>query len=363
MHVTVAARYARAPATQLAHAHHILDMNDAEALAALIDELQPDLIMPEIEAIDVDVLCDAERDGIRVIPSARTVATCMNRRTLRTLAAERLGFRTSRHGFAYSTDELHWLLERFGTTCHVKPLQSSSGKGQSRLERHATKLEVALAWQSAMAHSYHDHDHVIIEAHVPFEQEITLLTIACTQGVFFCAPIGHEQRSGDYIRSWQPADITNEQLEAMQQMARELVTELGGYGLFGVEFFISADGIYFSEVSPRPHDTGLVTLVTQPLNEFDLHIKAATTGLVQAPICDGPGASGAIIAQVDASDPVYTLDPHASLSEVDVHMFDKPEAYPGRRMGVVLTRGTSITDASNRITTAQQAIDIKNKKT
>lgn len=360
VHVTVAARYAHSPGAQLADDYHVLNMTQHEALTDLIAHVQPDLIIPEIEAIDIDALIDAEARGVQVVPSARAVAVCMNRRELRTLAADQLGLLTSRYAFAYSADELFEFARTFGSVCHVKPLQSSSGKGQSTLPIKPTRMDAALAWKEAHAHAHHAHDHVMIEAHVHFEQEITLLTIATSKGVFFCDPIGHTQHQGDYVCSWQPAQVSSTQLDTMQCMARELVEELGGLGLFGVEFFISAGQVYFSEASPRPHDTGFVTLATQDVDEFAAHLLAATRRLNRAPHRHTIGASGALLARAHHIHPTYVLPRHMHLDEVEVHIFGKPEAHPGRRMGVILTRADSIEAAQSRIRTTQQAIEIKN---
>ena len=348
--------YAGAPAMQVSDVAEVFSMLDAEALGAAIDRHRPDLIVPEVEAIRTEVLQDYETRGYTVVPSARATVMTMNRDAIRELAADRLGLRTSRYRFAESWEETEAAAAHTGLPCVIKPVMSSSGKGQSTVR---TERELRGAWDYAVANMRGDRARVIVEEFVSFDYEITLLTVRTRDGVLFCPPIGHRQERGDYRESWQPAAMSDTALADAQAMARKVVDDLGGYGLFGVEFFVRGEGVIFSELSPRPHDTGMVTSISQNLSEFDLHVRA----VLQLPIPSirllAPSASAVILADRDAER--FRVDGLADAlalgseaNEVDVRVFGKPATRPYRRMGVALATGES-TDAARAL--ARQAAE------
>lgn len=343
-------RYAHAPGHQVAHRSHVIDMTDAAALRALVLAERPHFIVPEIEAIATDELARIEADGLAtVVPTARATQLTMNREGIRRLAAEELGLPTSPYAFAASLDELRAAIDAgIGYPCLVKPTMSSSGKGQSLLRG---PEDVAKAWDYALQGGRVSQARVIVEGFVDFDYEITLLTIRTRQGVIFCPPIGHRQERGDYRESWQPAAMSAAAIASAQEMARKVVNDLGGYGLFGVEFFVKDDEVIFSELSPRPHDTGMVTLISQNLSEFDLHARAILGLPIPAVELRGPSASAVILADRHADEIGYEGLAQALGTpggEVDVRIFCKPTARPYRRMGVALARAGN-TDEARRI--------------
>lgn len=335
--VIAADRYPNAPAMQVAHAARVLDMLDGAALRELVAEVKPDLIIPEIEAIATDTLAALEREGVKVVPNARATQLTMNREGIRRLAAETLGLPTSPYRFAQSKEEFVAAVEAIGLPCVVKPVMSSSGKGQSVL-RDLAKLDES--WTHAQEGGRAGRGKVIVEGFVPFEYEITLLTVRAVDGIHFCEPIGHRQEDGDYRESWQPQAMSELALARSKEVAAKVVEALGGYGLFGVELFIRGDEVWFSEVSPRPHDTGMVTLISQDLSEFALHVRAIL-GLPVGTITQyGPSASAVVLRDGHSQNIRYqgigealTLVPGAQL-----RLFGKPEIAGRRRLGVALAR-------------------------
>ena len=328
--------YANAPAMQLADGHEVFSMLDGEALRAAIAKHAPDYVVPEVEAIRTEVLAQVEAEGVTVVPSARAAQMTMNRDGIREVAAVELGLRTSRYRYAESLAEVLAGAEHTGLPCVIKPVMSSSGKGQSTV-REVGALEAA--WDYAVANMRGDRARVIVEEFVDFDYEITLLTVRSRAGVSFCPPIGHRQERGDYQESWQPAAMSAQAIADAQDMARKVVDDLGGYGIFGVEFFVKGEEVIFSELSPRPHDTGMVTLISQNLSEFDLHARAVLGLKVPEVRLYGPSASAVILADRDGEAPGY--DGLAAVlavagGEVDVRVFGKPTTRPYRRMGVAL---------------------------
>jgi phosphoribosylglycinamide formyltransferase 2 len=342
-------RYADAPGHQVAHRAHVIDMTDGAQLRALIERERPHRVVPEIEAIATQTLIELEREGVAtVIPTARAAWLTMNREGIRRLAAEQLGLATSPYRFASSLGELQAAIDGgIGYPCVVKPVMSSSGKGQSRIDGPA---EVEAAWRHAGTGGRVDAGRVIVEGFIDFEYEITLLTVRApdADGVVqthYCEPIGHLQVAGDYVESWQPHPMSAAALERSRRIAHDVTTELGGTGIFGVELFVSGDTVWFSEVSPRPHDTGMVTMITQHQSEFDLHARAILGLPVDASLrC--PGASAVIYGGVDARGVVFDGVAQAlSVPGTDLRLFGKPESFVKRRMGVALARAGDIDTA------------------
>ena len=348
-------RYANAPAHQVAHRSHVIAMTDPEQVRALIAAEQPDFIVPEIEAIATDVLAEVEAAGqITVIPSARAVQLTMNREGIRRLAAETLGLPTSPYYFAGSLAEVQAAAAEFGHCCFVKPVMSSSGKGQSFIKSEA---EVAPAWDYALASGRVNHGRVIVEGLVDFDYEITLLTVRAKNAAgeietHFCEPIGHRQQAGDYVESWQPQAMPSLALTRAKTMADQVTTALGGCGIFGVELFVKGDDVWFSEVSPRPHDTGLVTLITQRQSEFELHARALL-GLPVDTALREAGASAVIYGGMEAQGIAFEGVAEAlAVPRCDLRLFGKPESFIKRRMGVALAAGETVEQARER---AQQS--------
>jgi len=340
--------YAGAPAMQVADESEVFSMLDADRLRAAIDRHVPDLIVPEVEAIRTEVLRDVEAEGVTVVPSARATYMTMNRDRIRELAAVDLGLRTSRYRYAESLDEVLAAAQHSGLPCVIKPVMSSSGKGQSTV-RDAAGLPAA--WDYAVANMRGDRRRVIVEEFIAFDYEITLLTVRTRDGVLFCEPIGHRQERGDYQESWQPAAMSAAALAAAQDMAKKVVDDLGGYGLYGVEFFVAGDEVIFSELSPRPHDTGMVTLISQNLSEFDLHARAIMGLPIPAIALRGPAASAVVLADRESAD--FGFEGVAAAlatpgGEIDVRLFGKPTTRPYRRMAVALATAAS-TDEARRI--------------
>jgi phosphoribosylglycinamide formyltransferase 2 len=349
--------YEAAPAMQVADAAEVLSMLDADALRAVIARHRPDFVVPEIEAIRTEVLAEVEAEGITVVPSARATQLTMNRDRIRDVAAMELGLATSRYRYAESVEEARAALDHVGLPCVVKPVMSSSGKGQSTV-REAGAIDQA--WDYAVANMRGDRRRVIVEQFIAFDYEITLLTVRTRDGVRFCPPIGHRQERGDYQESWQPAAMSTEALGKAQEMARKVVEDLGGYGLFGVEFFVHGDDVIFSELSPRPHDTGMVTLISQTLSEFDLHARAILGLPMPEPRLVRPAASAVILADREADKFHYdgladalSIDVQGN-AQIDVRIFGKPTTRPNRRMGVALAAAGDVEDARRL---AQQAAD------
>ena len=340
--------YDDAPAMQLADAREVFSMLDGEALRAAVEKHRPDYVVPEIEAIRTEMLVELEAEGINVVPSARATQLTMNRDRIRDLAAEELRLTTSRFRYAETLEEVRAGAEHTGFPCVIKPVMSSSGKGQSKVED-AAGLEAA--WDYAVANMRGDRRRVIVEQFVDFDYEITLLTVRTRGGVLFCPPIGHRQERGDYMESWQPAAMSDAAIAAAQDMAKKVVDDLGGYGLFGVEFFVKGEEVIFSELSPRPHDTGMVTLVSQNLSEFDLHARAIMGLPIPTPIRARPSASAVILADRDGEALSYSglVDALGTPGgTVDVRIFGKPTSRPYRRMGVTLASAGD-TDTARRI--------------
>jgi phosphoribosylglycinamide formyltransferase 2 len=336
-------RYANAPGHQVAHRAHVIDMTDAAALRALVEQERPHMIVPEIEAIATDELVRIEADGLaRVIPTANAAHITMNRERIRRLAAEDLGLPTSPYAFASSQEEMEAAIDRIGFPCFAKPVMSSSGKGQSRLKSQA---DVAPAWDYALSAGRVKQPRVIVEGQIHFDFEITLLTVRAASGTHFCEPIGHVQIDGDYVESWQPQVMSAKALNRARDIAGKVTEALGGFGIFGVELFVKGDAVWFSEVSPRPHDTGLVTLVSQNQSEFALHARAIL-GLPVDTSLRAPGASAVIYGGVQSQGIAFDGVADAlALPETELRLFGKPESFKKRRMGVALARGAN-TDAA-----------------
>ena len=340
--------YDDAPAMQLADAREVFSMLDGEALRAAVEKHRPDYVVPEIEAIRTEMLVELEAEGNTVDPSPRATQLTKKRDRIRDLAAEALRLTASRFRYAETLEEVRAGAEHTGFPCVIKPVMSSSGKGQSKVED-AAGLEAA--WDYAVANMRGDRRRVIVEQFVDFDYEITLLTVRTRGGVLFCPPIGHRQERGDYMESWQPAAMSDAAIAAAQDMAKKVVDDLGGYGLFGVEFFVKGEEVIFSELSPRPHDTGMVTLVSQNLSEFDLHARAIMGLPIPTPIRARPSASAVILADRDGEALSYSglVDALGTPGgTVDVRIFGKPTSRPYRRMGVTLASAGD-TDTARRI--------------
>ena len=353
-------RYDDAPAMQVADAREVFSMLDGAALRAAVEMHRPDHIVPEIEAIDTATLADLEREGWHVVPSAKAVQLTMNRDGIRDFAAHELGLTTSRYVFAETREQAIAAAAGIGLPAVVKPVMSSSGKGQSVAR---SKAELGTAFDYAVANMRGDRPRVIVEQYIDFDYEITLLTVATRDGILFCPPIGHRQDGGDYRESWQPAPMDAGVLASAQEQAAKVVHALGGYGLFGVEFFIAGDAAIFSELSPRPHDTGMVTLIGQSPNEFELHVRAILGLPIPAIELAGPAASAVILADRESHD--FGFDGvAAALAEgradapVDVRLFAKPNTLKNRRMGVALARGSDVGAATARAIAAASKVRI-----
>jgi phosphoribosylglycinamide formyltransferase 2 len=354
-------RYDNAPAMQVADALEVFPMLDGKALRAAVEKHKPDVIIPEIEAIDTSALAALEGEGWRVAPSAKAVQLTMNRDGIRDFAANELGLITSKYRFAETREEAIAAAAEVGLPCVVKPVMSSSGKGQSTAKK---TQEVGQAWDHAVANMRGDRPRVIVEEFIDFDSEITLLTVATRDGVLFCAPVGHRQEAGDYRESWQPAAIPREALHSARFQARKIVEALGGHGIFGVEFFVRGDQAIFSELSPRPHDTGMVTLISQFPNEFELHLRAILGLPIPGIELAGPSASAVILATQENDRFTYAgvaeaLALGAPGYPVDLRIFAKPKTLKDRRMGVALARGPSVEDAVERAKAAAARVTIE----
>lgn len=352
--------YAGAPAMQVADGFEVINMLDGAALDAVVAKHNPDFIVPEIEAIRTERFYDYEKQGITVVPSAKAANFTMNRKAIRDLAAKDLSLRTANYRYATSAEQLRKGVMEVGIPCVVKPLMSSSGKGQSTIKSEA---DIDKAWQYAVDGSRGDVVEVIVEAFVKFNSEITLLTVTQNQGpTLFCPPIGHRQERGDYQESWQPANVQDTALAEAQDMARKVTEALGGAGLFGVEFFLADDGVYFSELSPRPHDTGMVTLAgTQNFNEFELHLRAVLSLPIAEITLERAGASAVILASENSDNPTFTgIEKIAALPKTDFRLFGKPTSRPYRRMGVALAYDAADADVIQLVEKAKEAAALVN---
>jgi phosphoribosylglycinamide formyltransferase 2 len=349
-------RYAGAPAMQVAHRSHVISMLDADALRRLIAEERPDFVVPEIEAIATDVLEELESDSLTVVPTARAARLTMNREGIRRLAAEELGLRTSPYRFAQTEDEYRRAVEELGMPCVVKPVMSSSGKGQSVVR---SADDIADAWAYAQSGGRAGGGRVIVESFVDFDYEITLLTVRHCNGTSFCEPIGHRQEDGDYRQSWQPQPMSAAALEQARHMAQAVTQALGGYGLFGVELFIKGDTVWFSEVSPRPHDTGLVTIASQNLSEFALHVRAVLGLPVPVIRQYGPAASSVILAEGSSARTRFgNLQEALGEPDTSLLLFGKPEVQGRRRMGVALALGETVEQAVEKACRVSDAVKV-----
>lgn len=350
-------RYAGAPAMQVAHRSHVVSMLDGAALRAVIEQERPDLIVPEIEAIATDTLVELEAEGFHVVPTARATQLTMNREGIRRLVAEQLDIRTSPYAFASDLEAYREAIASVGTPCVVKPVMSSSGKGQS-VVREAAAADAA--WDYAQEGARGGAGTVIVEGFVEFDYEITLLTVRHAGGTDFCAPIGHVQIEGDYRESWQPQPMSAHALQECQRIAAAVTEALGGQGLFGVEFFVRGDDVWFSELSPRPHDTGMVTLVSQELSEFALHARAIL-GLPIPEIRQWlPAASAVLLVQGESSQPSFGgLDAALAAPGTQLRLFGKPEIGGHRRMGVGLATGLDVQEARAKARAVVEAIDVE----
>jgi phosphoribosylglycinamide formyltransferase 2 len=350
--------YENAPAMQVAHGFEVINMLDGSELDRIVAKHQPDFIVPEIEAIRTERFYDYEKQGITVVPSAKAANFTMNRKAIRDLAAKELGLKTANYRYATSAEELQKAVTEVGIPCVVKPLMSSSGKGQSTIK---TEAEIKKAWHYAEEGSRGDIVEVIVEAFVNFNSEITLLTVTQNNNpTLFCAPIGHRQERGDYQESWQPANVSQKDIQEAQEMARKVTQALGGAGLFGVEFFLTDEGVYFSELSPRPHDTGMVTLAgTQNFNEFELHLRAILSLPIAEITLEKAGASAVILASENSTNPTYSgISEIAALPKTDFRIFGKPTSRPYRRMGVALTYDTLETPIEEVVKKAKKAASL-----
>jgi phosphoribosylglycinamide formyltransferase 2 len=356
-------RYENAPGHQVAHRAHVIDMTDGEALLNLVKKERPHLIVPEIEALNTQTLAEIESAGLaQVIPTVRAVQLTMNREGIRRLAAETLSLPTSPYAFANSQQALQDAIDAgIGYPCFIKPTMSSSGKGQSRI---TNASEVAGAWEYAASGGRVNQGVVIVEGQIDFDYEITLLTIRAKNAngeieTSFCAPIGHLQKRGDYVESWQPQAMTANALKESQRIAKAVTDNLGGLGLFGVELFVKGDHVWFSEVSPRPHDTGMVTMATQRFNEFELHARAILGLPVNAEM-RAPGASAVIYGGVDSKNLSFEgVEKALAVPESDIRLFGKPESFERRRMGVALATGKDVDEARARATLASSLVKTK----
>jgi phosphoribosylglycinamide formyltransferase 2 len=362
LEVVAVDRYDHAPAMQIAHRRHVIDMLDGDQLRQVVLQEQPSWIVPEVEAIATDTLLALEAEGWTVIPTARATRLTMNREGIRRLAAEELGLKTSPYRFAGNATEYLDAVRTVGLPCVVKPIMSSSGKGQSLVTEES---DVQPAWDYARSAARGKSERVIVEGFVEFDTEITLLTVRAVDGTWFCPPIGHRQEAGDYRESWQPCALHPDTLAACQRVARQITDALGGWGLFGVELFIAgpADApqtVYFSEVSPRPHDTGMVTLISQHRSEFELHVRAIMGLPIGEITVIQPGASAVILAQGSSDNPRFTgMADALQVPTSQLRLFSKPTAHPNRRMGVALALGASTDEARQRAVECARQVKVE----
>jgi phosphoribosylglycinamide formyltransferase 2 len=351
-------RYEHAPAMQVAHRSYVIDMLDPKQLREIVEKEKPDLIVPEIEAIATSELIKLEEEGFRVIPTARAAKLTMDREGIRRLAAETLQLPTAKYRFADTYEEFEQAAKEIGFPCVIKPLMSSSGKGQSVCH---TEEETEKCWKIAMEGGRVQNGRVIIEEFIRFDSEITLLTVRAVNGTMFCAPIGHIQKDGDYIESWQPHNMTEQQIQEAKKIAQSITDELGGYGIFGVELFLAEEKVYFSEVSPRPHDTGLVTLVTQNLSEFALHVRAILGYPIPEITLLFPGASRPIKAQEELNEySLVGIEQALAVPNTQIRVFGKPVTKVGRRIGVTLSTSNTVEKAKENAKRALDSLILQN---
>ena len=350
-------RYDNAPAMQVAHRSYSVDMLDEKSLRSIIEKEKPNLIVPEVEAIATNVLVDLESEGFNVIPTARATSLTMNREGIRKLAAEELELQTSPYRFASNKSEFDQAIQEVGIPCVVKPIMSSSGKGQSTI---TAEDQIEDSWQYAQEGGRAGAGKVIVEGFVEFDYEITLLTVRHKNGTSFCEPIGHVQSDGDYRQSWQPQPMTDDALSSAQKVAESITSALGGYGIFGVELFIKGDEVIFSEVSPRPHDTGLVTLISQDISQFALHARAILGLPIPNIMQHGPCASSVILGEGHSEEISFKgVDKALNEPDTQIRLFGKPSISGRRRLGVAVARGNSIDEAKDKAIRASEAIDIQ----
>ena len=350
-------KYENAPAMQVAHRSYVLSMLDGERLREIIEKEKPDYIIPEVEAIATPTVVALEKEGYNVIPTAEATLLTMNRKGIRQLAAEKLGIKTSPYRFAATREEFDAALEAIGTPCVVKPIMSSSGHGQSVVRSMA---DADNSWKIAQEGGRAGGGEVIVEGFVKFDYEITLLTVRHSGGTLFLNPIGHHQVDGDYRESWQPQHMSPKALSDAQDIAKKVTDALGGYGIFGVELFVCGDQVLFSEVSPRPHDTGMVTMISQDLSEFALHARAVLGLPIPSINFYGPSASKAVVVEGDTDKVVFgNLDKVLAEPNVQIRIFGKPEVKGHRRMGVILARGESVEDALAKAEKAYETLEVE----
>ena len=350
-------RYDNAPAMQVAHRSYSIDMLDEKALRSIIEKEKPNLIVPEVEAIATNVLVELESEGFNIIPTARATSLTMNREGIRKLAAEELELQTSPYRFASNKSEFDQAIQEVGIPCVVKPIMSSSGKGQSTI---TAEDQIEDSWQYAQEGGRAGAGKVIVEGFVEFDYEITLLTVRHKNGTSFCEPIGHVQSDGDYRQSWQPQPMTDDALSSAQKVAESITSALGGYGIFGVELFIKGDEVIFSEVSPRPHDTGLVTLISQDISQFALHARAILGLPIPNIMQHGPSASSVILGEGSSEEILFDgIDKALSETDTQIRLFGKPSISGRRRLGVTVARGQSIDEAKEKAIRASESVDIK----
>ncbi len=355
--VIVVDRYANAPAMQVAHRSHVIDMLDGNALREVIEQERPHFIVPEIEAIATDTLVELGQEGFTVIPTARATQLTMNREGIRRLAAEELGLITSPYRFAETREQYDAAIEDIGLPCVVKPIMSSSGKGQSTVK---TEADIDRAWEVSQQGGRTGAGKVIVEGFVDFDYEITQLTVRHAGGTSFCEPIGHVQVDGDYRQSWQPQAMSDKALQAAREMARTITDALGGRGIFGVELFVKGDQVIFSEVSPRPHDTGMVTLISQNASQFALHARAILGLPIPQITQRGPSASSVVLAEGDSTQPVFeNLERALAKPDTELRLFGKPEVHGRRRMGVALATADTVEQAIALAKEASSAVTVK----
>ena len=350
-------RYANAPAMQIAHRSHVINMLNGKALRAVIEQEKPDFIIPEVEAIATPTLVELEKEGYRVIPTANAALLTMNREGIRRLAAEQLGIPTSPYVFASTREEFDQAVAKIGIPCVVKPIMSSSGHGQSVIKSPA---DIDAAWREAQEGGRAGAGRVIVEGFIDFDYEITLLTVRNSAGTLFLKPIGHHQVSGDYRESWQPQAMSNDAIKKAEEIAGKVTAALGGYGIFGVEMFIKGNNVIFSEVSPRPHDTGMVTMISQDLSEFALHARAILGLPIPSVRFFGPSASKAIVVEGDSDKIVFSnLEQVLAEENVQIRLFGKPEVKGHRRLGVILATDETIEKAKERAERAYAKLKVK----
>ncbi|TVP58385.1 MAG: formate-dependent phosphoribosylglycinamide formyltransferase [Halomonadaceae bacterium] len=351
-------RYGNAPAMQVAHRSHVINMLDGDALSAVIREEQPHLVVPEIEAIATAALVTLEQEGFNIVPTARATQLTMDREGIRRLAAEELNLPTSPYAFVDTEEDYRQAIAALGMPCVIKPVMSSSGKGQSLVREEG---DIGAAWKYAQEGGRAGKGKVIVEGFVPFDYEITLLTVQHAGGTSFCEPIGHRQEEGDYRESWQPHGMSAQALASAQDIASKVTSALGGYGVFGVELFVRGDEVLFSEVSPRPHDTGMVTLISQDLSQFALHVRAILGLPIPAIRQFGPSASAVILPEGEMTAPNYSgLAQALVVPDTQIRLFGKPALSGRRRMGVALARGETLQEARSKAVVAAAAVVVEN---